>query len=390
MAKNEFYKDSFLPFGVKGMEIMTRIFVKKISKVKKFQISNKDEGILKKTFKSAALITCNHPTDADPPTLYSLLRKMKLEFRIMTARDVMSRWPSPFRKIAQMGGCFSVDRLKVDRKALSRSIEILSNNKTLIIFPEGKTHGQSSRIIPYQPGPIKIALWASKKIKKSLKLLPVAIYYSIIGDKEKIVNDRLLELESTLGIDRNNSISKRLSVSINSIIEKSEQEEGIDGKKFKNINLRIKNLCKVSIDKIESKLEIEKNEKKEISNRIQKAREVNDFTKDKKLKKRLEKKILRLHSLSSLDFKHANKYPTYERIEEILTILLKESCRLVDKKFTIKTEKKCHLALGKIIEINSLKKPTLSAERILEKLEKNTIKTLNILEKKNGTIIKEF
>ncbi len=398
MKKNEFYKDSFSIFHVEILNKILAFLLKTKAKIKKIEFSKNDQKRLKETLLHGGLITCNHPTDFDPPSLYCLLRKENLKFRIMTARDVMFRTPYIFRKLIQMGGCFSVDRTKFDRKSLSRSIEILSNKKTLIVFPEGRTHGLSGNILPYQAGPIKIALFSSKKTKSPIKILPFAIYYSLIGtssEKEKIIENRLKELEKMLDLkpDIRNLWQIRFMTITESIIEKLEKEqEATYNKKWrtkesriKSINPRIKNLCEFSIKKIESELRIKPNKIDSLADRIQKAREANDFTKNIKRKAQIEKKVLMLHSLSSFHYTTPSPNTTYEKLEGILTSLSKELFRVVGKKFTIKTQKKCHLALGETIEIKS--SDSNLPEALLEKLEENTKKALKDLEKNNGTII---
>ena len=402
MKKNQFYEDSFSIPYVRILNSILAFLLKNKAKVKKIEFSERDKKKLKKTLSNGALIACNHPTDFDPPSLYCALRKLNLEFRIMTARDVMSRTPYIFRKLIQMGGCFSIDRTKLDRKSLSRSIEILSSKKNLIVFPEGRTHGQGSRLLEYQPGPIKIATLSSRKTKSSIKILPIAIYYSIIGDKDKIIQKRLEELEKILKIkaDKGNDIDLRISQIVHLIIRKLEKQEGYQEpeKKYKKstarwewLASRIQKLCKTSIKNIEIKLKIRLLEKDTLSSRVQKAREANDLTKNKKEKNANTKKILMLHSLSSLNFK--NWKESHESIEEILAIFSKEIHRLMDKKHVIKTEKKCHFKLGKIIEVKNLKHSTPSSskqheKKLLNLLWKSTWQALNELKQENSTIIK--
>jgi len=404
LKRSQFYKDSFSFFHVGVLNKILGFLLREKAKIKKIELSKHDEKRLKESLKGGCLITCNHPTDFDPPSLYCTLRKLNLEFRIMTARDVMFRTPYILRKLLQMGGCFSIERTKLDRRSLSRSIEILSNKKNLIVFPEGRTHGDTSSILPYQPGPIKITLFSSRKTKSPIKILPFAIYYSIIGNKREVVENRLKELESMLDLKPLSARGWqiRLATIAQSIIEKLEKQENINpGKKGKwkrkdsklySIDPRIENLCQISIMNIESKIKIKPNKKDSLSNRIQKAREANDFTKNPKTKKEIEKKVLMLHSLSCLRFKGGLKPTTYEWLEEKLAILSKELYRFMDKKYIIKTEKKCHLSLGKIIELKNLKNADASQsqkyeKKLLEKLEANTMKALHSLGKNNGTMI---
>ena len=73
-------------------------------------------------------------------------------------------------------------------------------------------------------------------------------------------------------------------------------------------------------------------------------------------------------------------------------MLLKELYRFMDKKYTIKTAKKCHLSLGEITELKHLKsadsiQSQKYEKKLLEKLEKNTAKALRSLRKNNSTIV---
>ena len=75
---------------------------------------------------------------------------------------------------------------------------------------------------------IKIATLSSRKTKSSIKILPIAIYYSIIGDKDKIIQKRLEELEKILKIkaDKGNDIDLRISQIVHLTIGKLEKQEG--------------------------------------------------------------------------------------------------------------------------------------------------------------------
>ena len=78
--------------------------------------------------------------------------------------------------VRRLGG-FPIDRDRPTTSSIRYSVELLENQKVLVLFPEGHII-QDNKIDQIQPGVARIALQAvSNQSDLSLKIVPVSIYY---------------------------------------------------------------------------------------------------------------------------------------------------------------------------------------------------------------------
>jgi len=105
-----------------------------------------------------ALITPNHISDSDPPTIAIALPRAcwvmaKEEIFAMKIVGPISRW---------LHG-FPVKRYTADRPALRRAEELLKSGEAVMIFPEGKL-SEDGKLQPILPGSLLIARSANVPI----------------------------------------------------------------------------------------------------------------------------------------------------------------------------------------------------------------------------------
>ena len=101
--------------------------------------------------KGGVLITPNHISDADPPTVAIALPRdcwvmAKEEIFAMAVIGPLSRW---------LHG-FPVKRYTADRTALRRAEDLLKQGEAVVIFPEGKL-SEDGKMQPMLPGVLLIA-----------------------------------------------------------------------------------------------------------------------------------------------------------------------------------------------------------------------------------------
>jgi 1-acyl-sn-glycerol-3-phosphate acyltransferase len=104
------------------------------------------------------LITPNHISDADPPTVAIALPRdcwvmAKQEIMDMKIIGPISRW---------LHG-FPVKRYTADRKALKRAEDLLKSGEAVLIFPEGKI-SENAKLQPILPGVLLVARAANVPI----------------------------------------------------------------------------------------------------------------------------------------------------------------------------------------------------------------------------------
>src|SRR5580698_1044063 len=116
------------------------------------------EGRNNVPLKGGVLITPNHISDADPPTVAIALPRAcwvmaKEEIMDMKIIGPISRW---------LHG-FPVKRYTADRKALKRAEDLLKSGEAVLIFPEGKI-SENAKLQPILPGVLLVARAANVPI----------------------------------------------------------------------------------------------------------------------------------------------------------------------------------------------------------------------------------
>lgn len=108
--------------------------------------------------KGGVIITPNHISDADPPTVAIALPR---DCWVMAKEEIFSmRIIGPFSR--WLHG-FPVKRYTADRTALKRAEELLKQGEAVVIFPEGKL-SPDGKIQPLLPGVLLIAKSADVSI----------------------------------------------------------------------------------------------------------------------------------------------------------------------------------------------------------------------------------
>lgn len=149
------------------------------------------------------LVTPNHSSTLDPLALSHLAHRTNLLFYAMASWHVfhtsrMERWIIRF-----MGG-FSVYREGLDRQALDKAIDILSQaERPLVVFPEGTATRTNDRLSAMLDGVSFMARAAAKKRAKEdpakkVVVHPVAIKYLYLGDMNRDALPLLEQIEKRL------------------------------------------------------------------------------------------------------------------------------------------------------------------------------------------------
>ena len=126
----------------------------------------------------------------------------------MAGWDVLARQPAWLRAVLAGSGCFSVRRDRPDRPALRRALFHLEAGRTLVVFPEGRTHGLGTRLLPFMPGAAQVALWAAKSGARAVPLVPLGIFYRVRDPSD--ASRALAALEGMLGLAPAGSPYQRL------------------------------------------------------------------------------------------------------------------------------------------------------------------------------------
>ena len=111
-----------------------------------------------------AIIAPNHASYWDPPLVGAAIDSYKVYFM---AKRQLFRFPI-FGTVLKMIHTFPVERRKIDIAAFRKALKVLSEGKTLVVFPEGG-RGKGGRLKPPQPG----IAWIAHKTK--LPVVPTLV-----------------------------------------------------------------------------------------------------------------------------------------------------------------------------------------------------------------------
>ena len=129
------------------------------------------------------LITPNHPSHADPFTIYAACDTAETACHIMAAWHVFLKFSPVMQRFLQWHGCFSIDRDSNDIGAFRNAIDVLCQRpEPLVIFPEGEIYHCNDRVTPFREGAAAIALGAARKSERPVAIVPTAIKYRYIDD----------------------------------------------------------------------------------------------------------------------------------------------------------------------------------------------------------------
>ncbi len=129
------------------------------------------------------LITPNHPSHADPFSIYAACDAARTPCHVMAAWHVFMKFSPIMQRFLQWHGCFSVDREANDIGAFRNAINVLATRpEPLVIFPEGEIYHCNDRVTPFREGAAAIALGAARKSDAQVAIVPTAIKYRYLDD----------------------------------------------------------------------------------------------------------------------------------------------------------------------------------------------------------------
>jgi 1-acyl-sn-glycerol-3-phosphate acyltransferase len=145
------------------------------------------------------LIAPNHPSHADPFTIYAACDAAKTACHIMAAWHVFMKFSPIMQRALQWHGCFSVDREANDIGAFRNAIDVLcKRQEPLVIFPEGEIYHCNDRVTPFREGAAAIALGAARKAEAEIAIVPTAIKYRYIDNPTPQILSVLNEIEKRI------------------------------------------------------------------------------------------------------------------------------------------------------------------------------------------------
>lgn len=152
------------------------------------------------------LLAPNHSRMTDAMVLQDLAMKIRQPFFIMASSHLF-RGSKLLAWMLRRLGAFSVYREGIDRQAIQKSIDILSDaQRPLVLFPEGALSQANDHLNSLQEGFSFIARSAAAKLERAessasgrkIYTLPVAIRYVYEGDIEQSAGQMLGSIEKRL------------------------------------------------------------------------------------------------------------------------------------------------------------------------------------------------
>ena len=113
-----------------------------------------------------AVIACNHLCASDP-IYHACVTKRKLHF--IAKKELFSF--KPLGALLRALGAFPVDRAAIDRNAMRNAVELLEQDKTLLIFPEG-TRSRDGELGVFKNGAASFALQSQSPIVPAAIIMP--------------------------------------------------------------------------------------------------------------------------------------------------------------------------------------------------------------------------
>lgn len=145
------------------------------------------------------LLMPNHPSHADPFTIYMAGDAAGTPLHVMATWHVFHNHNWLLRRILSGHGCFSVDREANDIGAFRQAVTILeSKPQPLVIFPEGEIYHCNDRVTPFREGAAAIAVAAGRKSKRKIVCLPCALRYRYAEDPTTSLTEIMGELERSI------------------------------------------------------------------------------------------------------------------------------------------------------------------------------------------------
>ncbi|MBL8811256.1 MAG: 1-acyl-sn-glycerol-3-phosphate acyltransferase [Planctomycetaceae bacterium] len=180
------------------------------------------------------LLAPNHSRMTDAMVLQDLAMKIRQPFFIMASSHLF-RGSKTLAWMLRGLGAFSVYREGIDRQAIQKSIDILSEaQRPLVLFPEGALSQANDHLNSLQEGFSFIARSAAAKIERSeangsgrkIYTLPVGIRYVYEGDIEHAAGQMLGSIEQRLSwkVQQGQCLVTRIYRVGNALLSLKEQE----------------------------------------------------------------------------------------------------------------------------------------------------------------------
>jgi len=179
--------------------------VAKIKQSLEFRVTPECKQLIKMYAPRNTVLMFNHSDRMDPLCAYELARVCGEEFYFLASREQFDKQFGLAGRVMQILGTYSVIRgKKIDEPSAMTTISILVEGKrNLVEFPEGDVTGRNDQILPLKEDGIRNMFAAQKRLLSggnSLFLLPVALYYQVVGAFQKPMNDTIARLEKALGV----------------------------------------------------------------------------------------------------------------------------------------------------------------------------------------------
>jgi hypothetical protein len=207
--KYEFLEPSHHPLMVRLSKYYVARKLSKDLKIRRFEIEG--ANVLKDLIATGdgILLAPNHSDHADSALMYELGRSIGRPFYFMATHGIFR---GINRYVLPRIGCFPVDREGTDKRALRKSMEILTEGSTpLVIFPEGEIYRLNDKITPLREGVSAVAGMAARKAGGSRRIwvVPVGIKYRFPNDVDPMpwMQRMIGELESRFSWREGRSMS---------------------------------------------------------------------------------------------------------------------------------------------------------------------------------------
>lgn len=145
------------------------------------------------------LFVFNHPSHSDPQTVTEIQRRLGVPGCFMAAYDVFLRSRRQAWLMQRLGN-FSIDRESGDRRAMAAALDVLKEGRfALNIFPEGNVYLTNDRVTPFLEGASFIALKSAKSLDRPVKVVPVSLKFTQLGDHRHLLLARRDDLAAAAG-----------------------------------------------------------------------------------------------------------------------------------------------------------------------------------------------
>lgn len=155
---------------------------------------------------SKIILAGNHISNLDPILLYA---NIKRQVHFLAKEELFKGITKPLMNSLE---CIKVNREGRGLESIKESVNLLNDDKCILIFPEGTTNKSDSLILPFKLGTIAIA----KRSRSDI------IPFAITGNYKLIKNDLKLKFGKRIKINDYNSyeLSEKLEEDIKTLILK--------------------------------------------------------------------------------------------------------------------------------------------------------------------------